>query len=93
MIGIGWFPFAFVPWIALGPIAWGLFAMYWRGRNQKLSVFGGVVAALSIVIPLIAWMRSGIDAGVAGLVISVPSFFTLLLLLFALGLKKLFHMR
>ena len=93
MLGIGWFPFAFLPWIALGPIAWSLFAMYWRRRSQKLAVFGGVVAAMSIVIPLIAWTRSGGDAGIAGLVISVPSFLTLLLLLCVLGLKRLFHWR
>lgn len=79
VVGIGLFPFVFLPWVFLGPIAWGVLArLLWPSR-WKAAVACASIATVSTTIPLVAWLWSGTTAVVAGMVVAVPSFAVLVL--------------
>lgn len=90
MIGIGLFPFILLPWLFVGPVVWGVVAIYMWSRARQLAYVSGCATAVSVAVPLVGWLaRSGLDAIFAGMVIAIPSFFVFLLLAIALGLMRI----
>ena len=84
MVGIGLIPFVFFPWVFIGPLFWWAMAVNCKGTSKKLSRFYGGLAASSVVIPLLATLRSWEDAAIAGMIVAGISF---LILLIVIGFK------
>ncbi|MEJ6004554.1 hypothetical protein WG899_03270 [Paucibacter sp. AS339] len=78
MMGIGLFPFVLLPWVVIGPLVWACKAQSAWAQHRAVAWMAAMIAALSILIPLISLLYSIEDAAGAALVTATLSLATYL---------------